>query len=70
MSVRAEVSCDGRGCVGNFSLNLRDLEGWEEQVGNADNNWLDGNDWSFDSMNNFHYCPTCVREMIKSGELK
>lgn len=60
MAAKVVVECDGNGC---------DTEAWFEfgYFGEGD---LPTIDWSFDTDNEFYYCPSCVKKMIASGELE
>jgi len=59
MTLKAKFECDENGC-----FNEVDIAVYEPY----DNESLP-DDWSHDETNDFHYCPNCIKKMIKSGEL-
>lgn len=60
MSIKTVVECDGNGCDTNMTFSL---DCWE--YGD-----LPTIEWRYDSDNQFYYCPSCVKKLIASGELK
>lgn len=64
MTAKTVIKCDGnrygKSCESKEEFDLGrfvegDLPTWE---------------WSYDSDNEFYYCPKCVKRMIASGELE
>lgn len=59
MTVKTIVRCDGSGC--SIAIEF-DFESFDM------GDFPDLN-WSYDADNEFYYCPSCVKKMIRSGEL-
>lgn len=59
MSMKILISCDGNGCGEDYESFSPDFD--VDEI--IELGW-------HDSENDFHYCPSCVQKMIKSGELE
>lgn len=60
MTIRAKFECDGRGCFNEHEI------GPTEPVDTE----MMPDTWSWDSINDYHYCPSCKKKMIENGELE
>ena len=60
MTAKVVIECDGNGC-----FNEREFP-----FGSFNEGDLPDINWSYDSDNEFYYCPACVKQMISNGELE
>ncbi len=58
MTLKAKFECDGNDCSSEHEL--RQTEPYDHE--------MLPDSWSFDGVNEFHYCPSCVKKMIANGE--
>lgn len=60
MGLIARFECDGNGCHNGHELSPAEPYDFESIP----------DEWSFDEINEFCYCPWCVEKMVASGELE
>jgi hypothetical protein len=60
MTLTAKFECDGNDCFNEHELST--CEPYDHE--------MLPDSWSFDEVNEFHYCPYCVKKMIENGELE
>jgi hypothetical protein len=60
MSVTVVIMCDGKNCSTKAEFPFGCFEMGDFPT----------IDWSYDTDNEFYYCPSCVKKMIASGELE
>ena len=60
MSIKTLISCDGDGCSEEF----------ESFDGNFELKEIIERGWHCEQDGDYHYCPSCLRKAIKSGEIE
>lgn len=60
MTMVVKISCNGQQCNQKFEIEDNNYD--SENIGEYD--------WSWDCINDFHYCTKCTKKMIESGELE